>query len=1239
MPFLDQYAFSVLTSTTFQGGRSGAPRPTTGLARHLRWLANLETRHSLLIENAAAVPPEVTTPLNRSKSATTLKLDGTSPLISEEEYTISINALCQLISISVAMLESSVDNEFLLALHLLDKILVAAGNEQTECFNRLEKTIKQLEWSNFPGIIGLASRGSVFHTGYEPAISILNKCVAFLNHPVVVTSNAIALIVTSVLPHCLLNFDAPTLLCCNAVQAISNYCTSKLVDALPKDSPLSSSDHPLHNLSTMMDQYSEHSFPRDRFQWAKCVVSYLVDAFNPNIVQIVVFLTEMLERSAPSMHNYLLNILNLFISYGDLSDSSPIPLNAQVIRVVSKHLQGNNSREASRILKCFVDQWNAISVNQVAQNELCSGEQRGKPTFDLYVAKPTSSSVPSPNGMANGCASAGTISAIETTTSPHTPRRSTVQLGMANQSDSLKRNMIQNRVRERLVSLLTASGLRAGLPKSSSVIFSQSTNDLNQLESAMASTNNMQVAGSASEYSSTERMSHQDDTLEAMSSRSSHIGGGVGTNAERASITTDSFPRVFREFDFLEAEHDSISESTDSCFNWLSTMRSPRCAVCHMDGEDENAGDEHDDDFLHPEDDYYEEDELGSNGGHSGAGSEGGKISREDRQEADDEPATLRSKVACHGGHRPFGIRPRRPLSRASKASDSNDISSDRTPIQSDKHSDESCPSCPVSEDEEDDVLGEEDEDELDQQRSGPSSPQKSKAKKRIRGDDSSSDLHRGQNEKVPPRNHQHQSIQQVRTPSLASSISPSQHRSLATTEDSIMETVSTIHSRSEYSAGNIMSASSWAPLTTHRDKRMPIYLECNHHPSGRVEEMWNSVVSEIAVDQEGEMTSSGILLFSQLLRESCVKLSVLLRDASHLMAMPSNQSFQIQSPYHNEKTAYLNHALNVVLIVADCPFLFVTPQFLRSSNLLQTQKFRLYELREHFETFSERTEQCIQALNSLKSSMKLHSLGGAMAGESLSVSAIASFSNSGQEVELCKCLHKLFFQLLLMLEKLNEMIQAIQQSSNSQEYDLSPAVACLHRDLLGSLSEVPASRNESRATLTPLRGSDRHSADSLVLHLTNKHYKNALMNVRHLRSQYGSEFGCCDHMDIEVLLLCFCRSHTLRTWAIVGHLQSLQQSCAHLKETNMQLASLLRMLTVASSAQSNSTQSESGNSGGNQPLSASMSLGTAGGRSTSRLFSTGGASSSTTLADIGGASGVPTPAAGSTIFGSPTSN
>ncbi|KAH7698898.1 protein F21H11.1, partial [Aphelenchoides avenae] len=56
---------------------------------------------------------------------------------------------------------------------------------------------------------------------------------------------------------------------------------------------------------------------------------------------------------------------------------------------------------------------------------------------------------------------------------------------------------------------------------------------------------------------------------------------------------------------------------------------------------------------------------------------------------------------------------------------------------------------------------------------------------------------------------------------------------------------------------------------------------------------------------------------------------------------------------------------------------------------------------------------------------------------------------------------------------------------------------------------------------------------------------------------QYGSEFGCCDHMDLEMLLLQFCRSHSLRTWAIVGSIQSLEQSVQSVKETNMQLAAL----------------------------------------------------------------------------------
>jgi hypothetical protein len=68
-----------------------------------------------LIENEAIMfpPPQ----LSRSKSATTLKLNC---LDTNEEQ---MNAFSQLLAISIALMESHVDNEFLLGLNLFDKVV------------------------------------------------------------------------------------------------------------------------------------------------------------------------------------------------------------------------------------------------------------------------------------------------------------------------------------------------------------------------------------------------------------------------------------------------------------------------------------------------------------------------------------------------------------------------------------------------------------------------------------------------------------------------------------------------------------------------------------------------------------------------------------------------------------------------------------------------------------------------------------------------------------------------------------------------------------------------------------------------------------------------------------------------------------------------------------------------------------------------------------------------------------
>lgn len=107
---------------------------------------------------------------------------------------------------------------------------------------------------------------------------------------------------------------------------------------------------------------------------------------------------------------------------------------------------------------------------------------------------------------------------------------------------------IQLRVREHLISLLNASGMRVGIPKSPSVIFSAASQfgdapltgtmaRAHKSESMFSSANDVGGAGAGLD-------------LELSTERASTPTPETGTM--RTDYTSDSFPRVFRDFDFLE---------------------------------------------------------------------------------------------------------------------------------------------------------------------------------------------------------------------------------------------------------------------------------------------------------------------------------------------------------------------------------------------------------------------------------------------------------------------------------------------------------------------------------------------------------------------------------------------------------------------------------------------------------------------------------------------------------------
>jgi hypothetical protein len=174
--------------------------------------------------------------------------------------------------------------------------------------------------------------------------------------------------------------------------------------------------------------------------------------------------------------------------------------------------------------------------------------------------------------------------------------------------------------------------------------------------------------------------------------------------------------------------------------------------------------------------------------------------------------------------------------------------------------------------------------------------------------------------------------------PSLTNLTSPIESGSTASyqvNEDSalnILETNSSIPCHSESSQTQ----------QTQNERKYALYVECNHHFTGKFEQAWLNRVLDIESDRDGQATSQCIMGFTQLFRESCFKLSTLLRDASHLLT--SEQVCRI------DMSSYFTHALNVILKLADCPFLFVTASYLLSTNLLQAQKYTLYQMRQHFE-------------------------------------------------------------------------------------------------------------------------------------------------------------------------------------------------------------------------------------------------------------------------------------------------
>ncbi|XP_029563422.1 protein furry homolog-like isoform X12 [Salmo trutta] len=480
------------------------------------------------------------------------------------------NLMATVFWIAASLLESDYEFEYLLALRLLNKLLGQLPLENADSRERLETVQAKLKWYSFPGLLQLFLKGFTSASTQELTIHLLNKLISVSRHTLVDPSQVAGkragfpLNILCLLPHLIQHFDSPTPFCKETADKIAKVCAEE------KSATLS-------NLAHMMSLYSTHSYSRDCTNWINVVCRYLHDAFAEITFNLVTYLAELLEKGLPSMQQSLLQIIYSLLSHIDLSAAPVKQFNLEIMKIISKYVQSPYWKEAQNILKLVVSRSASLVVPDEVQRSY-SSESSGSPeiaftrifsnsskelpgkTLDFHFDISETPIIGHKYGDQRTAAGRNGKPQVIAVT------RSTSSTSSGSNSNGLvpvswkRPQLSQRRTREKLMNVLSLCGPESGIPKNPSVrhLACQTV-----------------VFSSNEDLDSSDQQTSLIPTVEEVVREEDMQGEDTGSEQQFG---------VFKDFDFLDVElEDAEGESMDN-FNWGVRRRS-------LDSMDKGEGD------------------------------------------------------------------------------------------------------------------------------------------------------------------------------------------------------------------------------------------------------------------------------------------------------------------------------------------------------------------------------------------------------------------------------------------------------------------------------------------------------------------------------------------------------------------------------------------------------------------------------------------------------------------------
>ncbi|XP_068258691.1 protein furry homolog-like isoform X3 [Nyctibius grandis] len=306
-------------------------------------------------------------------------------------------------------------------------------------------------------------------------------------------------------------------------------------------------------------------------------------------------------------------------------------------------------------------------------------------------------------------------------------------------------------------------------------------------------------------------------------------------------------------------------------------------------------------------------------------------------------------------------------------------------------------------------------------------------------------------------------------------------------------------------------------------------------------EQAWRCHVNQMLSDTDGSCAVYTFHVFSRLFQTIQRKFVSITNDSVSFLGKSLQR---IGTKFKS--------SLEVMMLCSECPTVFVDAETLMACGLLETLKFSVLELQEHLDTYNVKREAAEQWLEDCKRTFGTGD-------------GIHSTNTDAQELELCRRLYKLHFQLLLLFQAYCKLISQVKTIKKEAEViNMSEELALLESCLKEAEAASDSGIEEIEIAETS-QASTETAIHSLIETLRNKEFVSAVTQVKAFRSIWPHDiFGSSEDDPIQTLLHIYFRHQTLGqtgSFAVVGSNQDMSEASSKLMELNLEIRESLRMV------------------------------------------------------------------------------